>query len=48
MGLCVSCHGGSFGIGNDKVCDTWQIEGPERVRYFRGVSHSHWYLHPAA
>jgi hypothetical protein len=34
--LFVSCYGGQFDIGGDKVWDTWQIEGPEMVWYFRG------------
>lgn len=46
--LFVSCYGGAFDIGNDKVWDTWQIEGPEMVWYFRGVPHIHGYFHLAA
>ena len=46
--LFVSCYGGSFDIGDDKVWDTWQIEGPEMVWYFRGVPHIHGYFHLAA
>jgi hypothetical protein len=45
--LFVSCYGGAFDIGNDKVWDTWQIEGPDMVWYFRGVPHIHGYLHLA-
>ena len=46
--LFVSCYGGRYDIGNDKVWDTWQIEGPEMVWYFRGVPHIHSYFHLAA
>lgn len=46
--LFISCYGGAFDIGNDKVWDTWQIEGPEMVWYFRGVPHIHGYFHLAA
>lgn len=46
--LFVSCYGGAFDIGNDKVWDTWQIEGPDMVWYFRGVPHIHGYFHLAA
>jgi hypothetical protein len=46
--LFVSCYGGAFDIGNDRVWDTWQIEGPEMVWYFRGVPHIHGYFHLAA
>lgn len=46
--LFVSCYGGAFDIGGDKVWDTWQIEGPEMVWYFRGVPHIHGYFHLAA
>jgi hypothetical protein len=46
--LFVSCYGGAFDIGDDKVWDTWQIEGPEMVWYFRGVPHIHAYFHLAA
>ncbi|MCP5541870.1 MAG: DUF3500 domain-containing protein [Akkermansiaceae bacterium] len=46
--LFVSCYGGSFDIGNDKVWDTWQIEGPDMVWYFRGMPHIHGYFHLAA
>lgn len=28
-------------IGNDKIWDTWQIEGPNMVWYFRGAPHVH-------
>ncbi len=45
--LFVSCYGGAFDIGNDKVWDTWQIEGPDMVWYFRGVPHIHGYFHLA-
>ncbi len=46
--LFISCYGGAFDIGNDKVWDTWQIEGPEMVWYFRGMPHIHGYFHLAA
>ena len=46
--LFVSCYGGPYDIGNDKVWDTWQIEGPEMVWYFRGMPHIHAYFHLAA
>lgn len=46
--LFVSCYGGPYDIGDDKVWDTWQIEGPEMVWYFRGVPHIHGYFHLAA
>ncbi len=46
--LFVSCYGGRYDIGNDKVWDTWQIEGPDMVWYFRGVPHIHAYFHLAA
>jgi hypothetical protein len=32
-------------IGNDKVWDVWQIEGPNMVSYFRGKPHVHAWLH---
>lgn len=47
-GLFVSSYGGRYDIGDDKVWDTWQIEGPEMVWYFRGVPHIHVYFHLAA
>jgi hypothetical protein len=43
--LFLSCYGGAFDIGEDKVWDTWQIESPELVWYFRGVPHIHAYFH---
>jgi len=46
--LFVSCYGGAYDIGDDKVWDTWQIEGPEMVWYFRGVPHIHAYFHLTA
>ncbi len=46
--LFISCYGGEFDIGGDKVWDTWQIEGPELVWYFRGFPHIHGYFHLAA
>ncbi len=46
--LFVSCYGGAYDIGNDKVWDTWQIEGPEMVWYFRGMPHIHAYFHLVA
>jgi hypothetical protein len=41
----VSCYGGAYDIGADKVWDTWQIESPEFVWYFRGYPHIHGYFH---
>ena len=46
--LWVSCYGGRFDVGNDKVWDTWQIEGPDMVWYFRGMPHIHAYFHVTA
>ena len=46
--LFVSCYGGAYDIGSDKVWDTWQIEGPEMVWYFRGEPHIHAYFHLTA
>ena len=43
--LHVLWFGGEFDIGADKVWDTWQIEGPEMVWYFRGQPHIHCYFH---
>lgn len=43
--LQVSWFGGKYDIGSDQVWDTWQIEGPEMVWYFRGVPHIHAYFH---
>ena len=43
--LFVSCYGGAYDIGADKVWDTWQIESPEFVWYFRGYPHIHGYFH---
>jgi hypothetical protein len=43
--LHVSWYDGKYDIGSDKVWDTWQIEGPEMVWYFRGVPHIHCYFH---
>ncbi|MCP4173062.1 MAG: hypothetical protein GY758_20080, partial [Fuerstiella sp.] len=43
--LHVSWYEGKFDIGSDKVWDTWQIEGPELVWYFRGQPHIHSYFH---
>jgi hypothetical protein len=45
--LFISCYGGAFDIGNDKVWDVWQIEGPDMVWYFRGIPHIHGYFHLA-
>ena len=41
----VSYYDGKFDIGSDRVWDTWQIEGPEMVWYFRGQPHIHSYFH---
>ncbi len=46
--LWVSCYGGRYDIGRDGVWDTWQIEGPEMVWYFRGMPHIHGYFHVTA
>lgn len=43
--LQISWYGGQYDIGSDQVWDTWQIEGPEMVWYFRGVPHIHCYFH---
>ena len=32
-------------IGDDKVWDVWQIEGPNMISYFRGKPHVHAWLH---
>ncbi|MBL9117609.1 MAG: DUF3500 domain-containing protein [Verrucomicrobiaceae bacterium] len=45
--LFISCYGGAFDVGSDKVWDTWQIEGPDMVWYFRGMPHIHGYFHLA-
>ena len=34
-------------VSCDGVWDTWQIEGPEMVWYFRGFPHIHGYFHVA-
>lgn len=43
--LHVSWYDGKYDIGSDKVWDTWQIEGPDMVWYFRGQPHIHCYFH---
>lgn len=43
--LYVSWYDGKYDIGGDQVWDTWQIEGPEMVWYFRGQPHIHCYFH---
>ncbi|MEM0968523.1 MAG: DUF3500 domain-containing protein [Verrucomicrobiota bacterium] len=43
--LYVSYYGGKHDIGNDGVWDTWQIEGPNLIWYFRGEPHIHAYFH---
>lgn len=43
--LTVSWFSGEYDIGSDKVWDTWQIEGPNMVWYFRGLPHIHCYFH---
>ena len=43
--LQVSWFPDKYDIGSDKVWDTWQIEGPELVWYFRGQPHIHSYFH---
>ena len=46
--LFISTYGGAYDIGGDKVWDTWQIEGPDMVWYFRGYPHIHGYFHLTA
>ncbi|MFN0106672.1 MAG: DUF3500 domain-containing protein [Bryobacteraceae bacterium] len=43
--LTVSWFSGKYDVGSDKVWDTWQIEGPNMVWYFRGIPHIHCYFH---
>jgi hypothetical protein len=43
--LYLSCYPDKYDIGQDKVWDTWQIEGPRMVWYFRGQPHIHCYFH---
>ncbi len=43
--LNVACYDGKFDLGKDQEWDTWQIEGPEMVWYFRGYPHIHTYFH---
>lgn len=43
--LHVSWFEGKYDIGSDRVWDTWQIEGPDMVWYFRGEPHIHCYFH---
>lgn len=43
--LTVSWFSGAYDLGSDKVWDTWQIEGPRMVWYFRGIPHIHCYFH---
>lgn len=43
--LYISWYDGKYDIGGDKVWDTWQIEGPNMVWYFRGQPHIHAYFH---
>ncbi len=43
--LHVSWFDGKYDIGSDQVWDTWQIEGPDMVWYFRGQPHIHCYFH---
>ena len=43
--LHISWYSGKYDIGSDKVWDTWQIEGPDMVWYFRGEPHIHCYFH---
>jgi len=44
-GLHLSCFSGEWDLGSDKIWDTWQIEGPNLVWYFRGKPHIHCYFH---
>ena len=46
--LHISWFAGKYDIGSDKVWDTWQIEGPDMVWYFRGYPHIHCYFHLTA
>ncbi|MCA9227098.1 MAG: hypothetical protein KDA47_15855, partial [Planctomycetales bacterium] len=32
-------------VGDDKVWDVWQVEGPAMVWYFRGDPHVHTWVH---
>lgn len=43
--LHISGYQGRHDIGGDRVWDTWQIEGPRMVWYFRGQPHIHCYFH---
>ncbi len=43
--LYISWYSGKYDIGSDEVWDTWQIEGPDLVWYFRGQPHIHSYFH---
>lgn len=43
--LNISWFAGKYDIGGDKVWDTWQIESPDMVWYFRGEPHIHCYFH---
>ena len=43
--LSISWYPGKYDIGSDGVWDTWQIESPEMVWYFRGQPHIHSYFH---
>ena len=43
--LHISWYDGKYDVGSDQVWDTWQIEGPDMVWYFRGVPHIHCYFH---
>lgn len=42
--LTISWYAGKYDIGSDQVWDTWQIEGPDMVWYFRGEPHIHSYF----
>jgi hypothetical protein len=43
--LHISWYTGKYDIGSDHQWDTWQIEGPDLVWYFRGYPHIHCYFH---
>ena len=43
--LRISWYSGKYDIGSDGIWDTWQIESPEMVWYFRGQPHIHSYFH---
>ncbi len=42
--LYLSWFGGKYDVGNDGVWDTWQIDGPDMLWYYRGEPHIHSYF----